>query len=96
MNLRRADVELTYLRIVPQPKQYVPKDPNDLTAKELEVLKHIALKTTDIRGCIHRNTRTIEYRIRRICEKLQVRSREQAIIVALKRGLLKLEDFVYE
>lgn len=65
-------------------------DPDALNTREMEVLRLIALgkpyKEIGVR--LHITTKTVQYHVGNILGKLHVRSRGEAVAVALERGLL--------
>jgi len=69
-------------------------DPDDLTARELEVLRRLALGHTNkqIAAELCISDETVKTHIRKVLAKLDVENRAQAIVAALKRGLVTLEE----
>jgi len=69
-------------------------DPGDLTQRELEVLRRLALGRTnrEIGSELFISEETVKTHIGRVLAKLQVENRAQAIVAALKRGLVTLEE----
>jgi len=65
----------------------------DLTERELEILKLITKGKTnqEIASTLGISTGTVRFHVNNILSKLDVRDRTQAAIVALKRGLARLE-----
>jgi NarL family two-component system response regulator LiaR len=68
--------------------------PDDLTPRELEVLRRLALGRTnkEIAADLFVSEETIKTHTGKILAKLQVEHRAQAIVQALKRGLVSLEE----
>jgi DNA-binding CsgD family transcriptional regulator len=64
-----------------------------LTPKESEVLKRIAEDKTnsEISEEMMISIRTVEYHISSIIRKLNVESRVDAVVTAIKRGLLSIK-----
>ncbi|MEL6262403.1 MAG: response regulator transcription factor [Cyanobacteria bacterium J06626_6] len=91
------------VRIVHQGKRYVPSDVaaklaarvgnDDLTRKEKEVLKKMVLNssTAKLAEEMHLSEGTVKFHINNIFQKLNVNDRTQAIVVALRRGLIRLD-----
>jgi two-component system, NarL family, response regulator LiaR len=69
-------------------------DPDDLTPRELEVLRRLALGRTnkEIAAELFIGEETVKTHIGRVLAKLQVENRAQAIVQALRRGLVALEE----
>jgi DNA-binding NarL/FixJ family response regulator len=69
-------------------------DPDDLTQRELEVLRRLALGRTnrEIGSELFISEETVKTHIGHVLAKLQVENRAQAIVAALKRGLVTLEE----
>ena len=69
-----------------------PKD--DLTPREFEVLRHVALGRTnkEIATMLSIGDETVKTHVGHVLSKLQVENRAQATVQALKRGLVSLED----
>jgi NarL family two-component system response regulator LiaR len=70
----------------------VPQD--DLTTRELEVLRHVALgrSNKEIGDALGVSDETVKTHVGHLLSKLQVQNRAQAIVQALKRGLVSLEE----
>jgi NarL family two-component system response regulator LiaR len=68
--------------------------PDDLTPRELEVLRRLALGRTnkEIATDLFVSEETIKTHTGKILAKLQVENRAQAIVQALRRGLVSLEE----
>jgi NarL family two-component system response regulator LiaR len=98
------EVLLAAVRAVAQGKTYI--DPSvghhlkridaadDLTARELEVLRQLALgrSNKDIAEVLGIGEETVKTHVSRVLDKLHVENRGQAIVQALKRGLVPLDD----
>ena len=69
-------------------------DADDLTQRELEVLRRLALGRTnrEIGSELFISEETVKTHIGHVLAKLQVENRAQAIVAALKRGLVTLEE----
>ena len=70
----------------------VPRE--DLTPRELEVLRHVVLgrANKDIAGALAVSEETVKTHVAHLLAKLGVDNRSQAIVQALRRGLVSLED----
>jgi DNA-binding NarL/FixJ family response regulator len=68
--------------------------PEALTPRETEVLRHLALglSNKEIASALALGDETVKTHVGRVLAKLQVENRAQAIVQALKRGLVALED----
>jgi DNA-binding NarL/FixJ family response regulator len=64
----------------------------DLTARELEVLRVIAggNRNRDIAETLHISEETVKVHIKHIMDKLGARDRTQAVAVAVRRGIIQL------
>lgn len=64
------------------------------TARELDVLRHLALgrSNREIAAALDIGDETVKTHVGRLLSKLQVENRAQAIVQALKRGLISLEE----
>ena len=71
-----------------------PPPADDLTARETEVLRHVALgrSNKDIARALGIGDETVKTHVASVLAKLQVENRAQAIVQALKRGLVSLDD----
>ena len=69
-----------------------PED--DLTPRELEVLRLLALgrSNKEIASALAIATETVKTHVGHVLSKLQAEGRAQAIVHALKRGLVSLEE----
>jgi NarL family two-component system response regulator LiaR len=67
---------------------------DDLTARELEVLRQIALgrSNKEIADTLSISDETVKTHVGNVLSKLQVENRAQAIVQALKRNLVSLEE----
>jgi len=67
---------------------------DDLTAREREVLRHVALgrSNKEIAGALSISDETVKTHVGNVLSKLQVENRAQAIVQALRRGLVSLEE----
>ncbi len=68
-----------------------PRD--QLTAREAEVLRHVAMgrSNKEIAGALFIGEETVKTHVASVLSKLQVENRAQAIVQALRRGLVTLE-----
>ena len=68
--------------------------PDDLTARELDVLREVALgrSNPEIAAVLGVSDETVKTHVAHLLAKLQVENRAQAIVQALKRGLVTLEE----
>lgn len=68
--------------------------PADLTDREREVLRHLALSESNkaIGEVLRVSEETVKTHVGHILGKLGVESRAQAVVLALKRGLVSLEE----
>lgn len=67
---------------------------DDLTPREVEVLRRLALgrSNKEIAGELAIGDETVKTHVGNVLSKLQVENRAQAIVQALKRGLVSLEE----
>jgi two-component system, NarL family, response regulator LiaR len=67
---------------------------DDLTARERDVLRHLALgrSNQEIAEALYISGETVKTHVGHLLGKLRVENRSQAIVQALKRGLVRLED----
>jgi NarL family two-component system response regulator LiaR len=65
-----------------------------LTPREAEVLRHLALgrSNKEIASALALGEETVKTHVGNVLSKLQVENRAQAVVQALKRGLVALED----
>ena len=66
----------------------------DLTARETEVLRRLAqgLSNKEIAEALSIGEETVKTHVSNVLAKLEAENRAQAIVQALKRGLLSLEE----
>jgi two-component system, NarL family, response regulator LiaR len=66
----------------------------DLTPREVDVLRHLALgrSNREIAGALGIGEETVKTHVGHVLAKLQVENRAQAIVQAIKRGLVTLEE----
>jgi two-component system, NarL family, response regulator LiaR len=105
----RKDAEpetlLAAVRAVAQGRTYIdpsvsrqilqaPPPPDDLTPREVEVLRQLALgrANKEIAQALSISEETVKSHVGNVLGKLQVENRSQAIVLALKRRLVKLEE----
>jgi two-component system, NarL family, response regulator LiaR len=71
-----------------------PAVPNDLTPREVEVLRHLALglANKEIAYALSIGEETVKSHVGNVFSKLQVENRSQAVVQALKRRIVKLEE----
>ncbi len=69
-------------------------DLTSLTERELDILRLVAqgLDNHEIAACLSLSEKTVRNRLTVIFEKLRVRNRTQAALVALRRGLASLDE----
>lgn len=67
---------------------------DDLTARETEVIRSVALglSNKDIARVLGIGEETVKTHVAHVFLKLQVENRAQAVVQALKRGLISLEE----
>ncbi len=67
---------------------------DDLTPRELDVLRHLALgrSNKEIAAALSIAPETVKTHVGHVLSKLQVEGRAQAIVHALKRGLVSLDE----
>jgi two-component system, NarL family, response regulator LiaR len=68
--------------------------PDDLTPREMDVLRHLALgrSNKEIGTTLAIGDETVKSHVGHLLAKLQVENRAQAIVQALKRGLVTLDE----
>jgi NarL family two-component system response regulator LiaR len=68
--------------------------PEVLTARETEVLRHVALglSNKDIAAALSVREETVKTHVTHVLAKLDVANRSQAIVQALKRGIVALDE----
>lgn len=98
----KAEALRTAIRTIYQGQQYIPPEvgaklaermmSQELSDRELEVLQLIATgkSTQEVSAMLHITERTVNFHINHILSKLGVSDRTQAVIVALRRGIVKL------
>ena len=67
---------------------------HELTTRELEVLCLLSLQNKEIASRLNLRFRTVEKMIENLLPKLNAFTRSQALIVALKKELVTLEDII--
>jgi NarL family two-component system response regulator LiaR len=69
-------------------------DPDALTPRETEVLRHVASGESNraIAAALGVSEETVKTHVANLLSKLQVENRAQATVQALKRGLISLDD----
>jgi DNA-binding NarL/FixJ family response regulator len=72
--------------------EFTPRE--DLTAREREVLQHVAngLGNKEIAEAIGRSAETVKTHLESIFQKLEARDRAHAVTIALRRGFIHLGD----
>ncbi len=104
--LKDADFEdlIDAVRTVHSGKRYLPPtvalklaermDTEDLTERERDVLRLMVLgnSTSTLATALHITEGTVKFHINHIFQKLGVNDRTQAVITALRRGLVRLEE----
>jgi NarL family two-component system response regulator LiaR len=99
------EILLAAVRAVARGKTYIdpsvakelvqaPAGSDDLTAREVEVLRQLALgqSNKEIAASLSVSEETVKTHVGHILAKLRVENRSQAIVQALKRGLVTLEE----
>ena len=98
------EVLLTAIRAVARGRTYIDPSaaaqlatagaPEDFTARELEVLRELALgqSNKEIAATLGIGDETVKTHVGHLFAKLQVENRGQAIVQALKRGLVALDE----
>lgn len=73
---------------------HAASSPDDLTAREVDVLRLLAIgrSNKEIATSLGIGDETVKTHVGHVLAKLQVENRTQAIVSALKRGLVTLED----
>lgn len=79
-------------------QEFTRKASNDLTARELEVLRQLALGRTnrEIAEQLIVGEETVKTHVGNILVKLHLNHRMQAVIYAIKNGLVSLEEITFE
>jgi DNA-binding NarL/FixJ family response regulator len=69
-------------------------DPEALTARETEVLRHMALglSNREIAAALSVSEETVKTHVTHVLAKMNVDNRAQAIVQALKRGIVSLDE----
>jgi two-component system NarL family response regulator len=72
--------------------EFTPR--TDLTARELEILLHVArgLGNKEIAQAIGRSTETVKAHLESVFRKLDARDRAHAVTIALQRGFIHLDE----
>jgi two-component system, NarL family, response regulator len=93
---------LTAIRLVYQGRRYIPSEialkvtdrlsTTELTQRELQILQLLVngRNSAEIRSELGISEGTVKFHINNILNKLKVSDRTQAVIIALKRGLVRL------
>ncbi len=70
----------------------------ELTPREIEVLRHVALgkSNKEIADILLIGDETVKTHVGNLLAKLRVESRAQAVVQALKRGLISMEDLGWD
>ena len=79
------------IRNIPRgPHAQTRSNPSGLTERELETLHFLAegMTNADIAGRIHRSVKTVDHHVAAVIDKIGARNRNEAIVLARKRGLL--------
>ena len=78
----------------PAPSNGSSADDNDLTEREMEVLRLVAhgLSNADIANQLCVGEGTVRFHVSNILSKLQLENRTQAVLYALRHGLVRLEE----
>lgn len=88
--LRRRDIRLN------QDKEYKSMEEVSINEREQEILQEVSggSSNKDIATKLLMSQRTVEYNLTRIFEKLNVRSRSEAIVEARRLGLIRTNEFI--
>jgi DNA-binding NarL/FixJ family response regulator len=75
----------------PEPSAKKPKELESLTERELEVLREVArgLTNNEIATKLHVSETTIKTHVAHLLDKLDLRDRVQAVILAYEAGLIE-------
>jgi DNA-binding CsgD family transcriptional regulator len=67
---------------------------DELTARELEVVRELAFgrSNKEIAACLAISEETVKTHVAHVLGKLQADNRTQALVQALKRGVIALEE----
>lgn len=65
-----------------------------LTKREFDVLKRFFYSTAEIATDLQRKRTTIQTHINHVYDKLLVHNREQALIKALKTGIITIDEVI--
>ena len=91
-NIVRRRLRERGARNVPRgPNETTRANPAGLTAREIEVLQLLAQGCTNAQLArrLHRSTKTVEHHVAAVLEKLDVRSRAQAVAAAYSMGIVR-------
>ena len=82
------------VRLLDRTARLTSTDPEVLTTRETEVLRHVALglSNRDIAAALSVSEETVKTHVTHVLAKLNVDNRAQAIVQALKRGLVTLDE----
>jgi DNA-binding NarL/FixJ family response regulator len=80
--------------IDPSVANRIVAEDDELTTRERDVLRHLALGRSnhEIADALGVSAETVKTHVGNLLSKLQVENRAQAIVQALKRGLVRLDD----
>jgi len=67
---------------------------NELTSREIELLKLFALSNTQIAQRLNIEPSTVKKHVHNVIQKLYCKSRGQALVNAVKSGIIKVEEIV--
>ena len=65
-----------------------------ITNRELQVLKLAALETEEIASILNISKNTVKELMHRVCLKLSVKNRRQAIVKTIRLGLVEANNFI--
>ena len=65
----------------------------DLSKRELEILRRLPMENYDIANELNISYSTVRTHVRRIYEKLEVQSKIECALKALKLGIVHLNEF---
>lgn len=93
-HLDAIDAAWVFRAALPPPPPHHHHRAEDLTPREIEVLRQLALgrSNKEIADALAIGDETVKTHVGNVLGKLQAENRAQAIVQGLKRGLLALEE----